>query len=251
MIRRLLTLSSLALISSAVISAPSQKEFTITQTKAIEKIVHNYLLKNPDVLVQAVEVLRKEKSEKEETRAYKAIKANVKPLFHDPGTPSAGAPNASVYIAEFFDYQCGHCRAVAPEIKKLMASNKNVRVFFKELPIFGGASKFAAKAALASQKQGKYVAFHNALFSDDNPLDKQSVLNYAKKAGLNISQLSNEMNKPQYEAQLRSNFALAEKLGIMGTPAFVISNKAGTKFEFFPGAVDKSTLEKGIEAVQQ
>ncbi|PHQ78772.1 MAG: hypothetical protein COB66_08205 [Coxiella sp. (in: Bacteria)] len=242
--------AALSLVTASALAAPAPANFTPPQKKAIQKIVRDYLINNPQVLVESFQVLQTQRAKQKLSKSELAIKANAQQLFHDPNTPSVGSPKAKVYIAEFFDYQCGHCRAVAPTIERIIKKDKNVKFFFKELPIFGGASKYAAKAGLAANAQGKYMPYHRAVFSATDVLTEQKVQSLAQKAGLNVAKLTTEMNKPEYEAQIRANFALAEKLGIMGTPAFVISNKAGTKFQFFPGAVDEATLQKGIAAVQ-
>lgn len=251
---RSLIISVVLLISSTTLFAmthTNSSEFTPAQRAAIERIVHQYLVKNPQVLVEAEEVLQNRQEKAEQNQAYRAIEANKQALFQDPNTPTAGNPDGSVYVVEFFDYQCGHCRAVFPTIAKLINTDKNVKFFFKELPIFGGASKYAAKAALAAMKQGKYVAFHNKLFSAQDMLDEDKIKQLAQQAGLDVNKLTNEMQDPKYEAMIRANFALAQKLGIMGTPAFVVSNQAMTRFEFIPGATDEQGLQAAIQAVQK
>ena len=123
-------------------------------------------------------------------------------------------------------------------------------MIFKELPIFGDNSRFAAQAALASVKQGKYYSFHDALLATANPLSKKKVLAAAKKIKLNINQLKANLTSPQIKKQLRDNFQLAQNLKIMGTPAFIVSNKEHTKFKFVPGATSQAQLQKMIDAVQ-
>ena len=180
-----------------------------------------------------------------------AIGSHRKQIFNDPASPAAGNTNGSVEVVEFFDYQCGHCKAMAPIIEDAVKNNANVKIIFKELPIFGGNSRLAAKAALASTKQGKYYAFHNALFASSTPLNSQTIFKIAKKVGLDITKLKQEMNMPWVEKQLRDNFQLAQALKLMGTPAFIISNKAHTEIRFIPGATSKNDFNQQIAAISQ
>lgn len=245
----ILGLSANGLAAHSVQLAPNTT-FSPAQQTAIEKIVHNYLVSNPEVLVEASKALR-DKTEKEQlSRVQKAIMANKADLFHNPQTPAVGDPKANINVVEFFDYQCGHCRSAAPAIKALMKDNPNVRFVFKELPIFGGNSKYAAQAALAANQQNKYLELHNKIFSADGPLSKDQVTQYATEVGLDMTNLTKAMNSPALEQQIRDNFRLAEKLGIMGTPAFIIGNLETNQFKFIPGAASESILQAAIQAVK-
>ena len=141
---------------------------------------------------------------------------------------------------------------MASQIEKLTTEDKDLRLVFKELPIFGGMSEYAAKAALAAAMQSseKYYAFHNLLFSTSGPLTKESVMGFAKKSGLNIVTLRKDMESADVAKQIKANFQLAQALKIMGTPTFVISNKAQTKFAYIPGATSLADLQAKIKSVQ-
>jgi protein-disulfide isomerase len=246
-------LSAAFCLSSAVLAdTAAPTSFTPVQTTAIEKIVHDYLVTNPEVLVEASKTLQAQQQKKMESEAMTSVMQNKAKLFDDAQSPSVGDKAAPVAVVEFFDYQCGHCREMQPQVDKLIQQDKSVRVIFKELPIFGGASQLAAKAALAAAMQpgNKYYAFHNALFGAQGPLNNDSIMAIAKKEGLDAAKLQKDMNSPVVEQQLKSNFELAQALHVMGTPTFVIGNKAETKFKYIPGATSLDDLKKQINAVK-
>lgn len=246
------SLTAATTFAASNVPASTQKAtFTPAQKNAIHVIIHSYLVKHPEVLVEASQALQAKQAQQQQSQAMRAIAANKQQLFNDPNSPTAGNPNGDVYLVEFFDYQCGHCKEVYKSVKDIMAKDSNVKFIFKELPIFGGASKFAAKAALAANKEGKYLELHDKLFETKDMLTQAKVRAYITSINLDVDKLTREMQDPKYEANIRANFALAQKLGIMGTPAFVISNKAETKFQFIPGATSEQGLQAAIQAVQK
>jgi len=137
---------------------------------------------------------------------------------------------------------------MSKSIKTILDTNPDLRVSFKELPIFGGVSNFAAKAALASHKQNKYLTFHEALMAVKAPLTEEKILSTAKMAGLNVEQLQKDMGDSQVAQAIEENIAMATALGLTGTPAFFISPKNITadKINFIPGAVDTEKLQQAI-----
>lgn len=224
--------------------------FSPNQVKDIEKIVHDYLIKNPQVLIEASKSLQSQQQQKMEDAALKGIRKNKEQLFSDKASPIAGNTNGGVTLVEFFDYQCGHCKTMAAIVKSLLNEDKNLKVVYKELPIFGENSKFAAMAALASAKQGKYDAFHNALFEVDGGLTPAKVLEIAKQVGIDVKKLRRDMKSKTIKTQIRNNFRLAQAIKIIGTPTFVIGNKQLTKFKFIPGATSREDLQQQIKSLE-
>lgn len=232
------------------VRAPAETAtFTPEQKQEIEKIIYEYLINNPEVLVESSQGLQKEEEARQQQQAQVAIKKNAQKLFQDPASPMAGNPNGNVTLVEFFDYQCSHCKEMNLVIQNLVKQNKNLRLVFKELPIFGGQSQFTAKASSASLRQGKYYAFHDALLSVDKPLTNKIVFQTAEKVDLNVDQLKKDMEDHSIQEQLKDNFQLAQALQLVGTPTFVVGNKSLDQFHFIPGATSQKNMQNAINQV--
>ncbi len=223
--------------------------FTPDQVTQLHQIIHDYLVADPQVLVDASKALQAQQEQKMQSVAMTAIQTNKAALFNDANSPTLGSKTAPAILVEFYDYQCGHCKEMAPLVEKLISTDKNLHVVFKELPIFGPVSKLAAEAALASAKQGKFYAFHNLLLSANGALTKEKIMELARKAGLNVEKLETEMKSPAIDNEIRANFQLAQSMQLIGTPTFVISNQAQTTFRYIPGATSLEDLQKQIQAV--
>lgn len=236
-------------------STQGTDSFTPAQRTAIEQIVHSYLIKNPQVLVEVANALQQQQTEQQSVQAQQQLPANAKKLFYSSTSPVAGNPNGAVTLVEFFDYQCPHCKNVAVTVNKLINDNPDLRVVFKQLPIFGANSEFAARAALAAAQQGKYMAFHNALMNDQNQLTSDEVLNIAKQVGLDTQKLQQAMNSDAVSQELTQNSNLANAFNFPGTPAFIIAKvpagglkngSAPTKAYFIPGEANEQYLSHDV-----
>jgi protein-disulfide isomerase len=203
--------------------------------------VHDYLLKNPEVLVEAIQRLEARRSATESTEAQAALKARANDVFHDPASPVAGNPDGDVTMVEFFDYNCPYCRKVASVVHEAKAGDPGLRIVYKEWPVLGPRSVFAAKAALAAHRQGRYKALHDALLQMRGAADEASTLRAATEIGLDVPRLKADMADPALQAALDRNFELAGALRLAGTPGFVIGD------QILRGATDLATLQKLIE----
>lgn len=166
-------------------------------------------------------------------------------LFHQVNDPVAGNKNGKITLVEFFDYQCPHCVDMSFVIDQLIAKNSNLRIVFKELPFRGPVSEFAAKAALAAKKQGKFFEMHEALMhSKQQSLTNVAVLEVAASAGLNLPQLEKDMKDPVIDQQIKDTMKLAQALRIPGTPAFFIGKTTSPdKIFFIVGGVEPSQFQ--------
>lgn len=179
--------------------------------------------------------------------------ASVNSLFHQANDPVAGNPKGGVTIVEFFDYQCSHCVDMAPVVQSIIRSNWNVRVVFKEFPIRGPMSDFAARAALAANKQGKYYDFNHALMLANQPLTEESIMTIAKDVGLNVEKLKKDMDSASIKNQIRANDKLAESLKITGTPAFFIGKTNAASMndvKFILGGMSQSQMQELIDNIK-
>ena len=227
--------------------APVPKDFTGDQRKEIEKIVKNYLITNPEIFLEAQTALEA-KMEKEQAEKLKvAIAENAKEIYRDPQADLAGNANGDITVVEFFDYNCGYCKRGLHDVIKLVESDPKVRVVFKELPILSKGSEEASRVAIASGKQGKYWDVHKAILEAKGVMNEANALAIATKLGLDIDKLKKDMASPEVEAEIKKSEALAKKMGVNGTPHFLVGDRA------IPGAPEDlyDQLEKHVTELRK
>ncbi len=203
----------------------------------LEKAIEQYIRTHPEVIEQSLQALDAKREAEEKARQKAALATKQNELLNDPSSPVSGNPKGEITLVEFFDYRCGYCKRAADAVTQLQKDDPRVRVVYKDFPILGEASELAAKAALASVGQGKHQAFHEALLASKNEISKEEVLRIAKSVGLDAKKLAADMAKPDWQAVIDRNRALAKDLGISGTPGFIV----GT--ELVPGALDVNGLK--------
>lgn len=248
---KLLTATALAstMVSPMAIAA---NDFSPEQKKQVEQIVHDYLVNSPEVLLEASQALQQKQQQTMQKEAKSAILEHVNELLTEK-LAVGGNPQGNVTLVEFFDYQCIHCKKMKPTIAGLIKKDTNLRVVYKEFPIFGKTSELASKAALAAAMQGKYTAMQDALLQLNKPLDEKMVMDTAKSVGLNLDKLKVDMDSKAVADELDANRKLAEKMHLMGTPAIVVLStpngafKSGTEPAFIPGAATPEALQALID----
>ena len=229
-------------LTGPVMAADDLPDLTREQ---IEEIVREYLIDNPTVIVEALQVYERQMAEENARSTDVAMADLAVQLYGDPDTPEAGNPSGDVVVIEFFDYRCGYCRRSAPDLFGLVRDDSNVRLIYKEFPILGSGSMMASRAALASRKQGLYQPFHEALMTADIDFSEASVMEVAELVGLDAERLKADMEDPEITAHIEANYALAHALGIQGTPAFIIGD------ELIPGSLDRAELDKLIKQARE
>src|SRR5690606_12063942 len=175
--------------------AQATDTFSAEQKKAIEGIVRDYLLNNPEILLEVSRELEKRQTAMQAAEQKRFILENRKAIFSSPHDFVFGNPNGDITVVEFFDYNCPWCKRALDELIKLTKADPNVKIILKEFPIFGENSLFTAKAAMASMKQGKYLEFHMALMKE-RQVTKDNVFKIAEKVGLDVAKLKADMENP-------------------------------------------------------
>jgi protein-disulfide isomerase len=206
----------------------------------VEAIVRDYLMREPEIIYEALQELQRRETAAEAERRKIALTAKKDDLFHSAASPVGGNPEGDVTLVEFFDYRCGYCRRVVGSLRALVDQDEDLRVVFKEFPILGEDSVRAARAALAAERQGLYMPLHFALMETDD-LSMDGIMQAAAGVGLDTGQLAADMESPEVQAEIAATYALARDLGIEGTPAFVVDD------ELIPGAVSQERLAALID----
>lgn len=221
-------------------AAPQASAAEMTKEE-VEKIVRDYLLANPEILNEMLVELRAREEQQAAETAKSAIASSQDALLNDGFSYVGGNPNGDVTVVEFFDYRCGYCKKVRDDIVAFMAADSGVRIVFKEFPILGATSTEASKAAIAARKQGddKYWAFHQALLGADG-LDSAAIYDIAAGQGLDVTKLKADMEAPEVADIIAKNHELAEKIGVDGTPAFIIGDK------LYPGAISVDEMKSAV-----
>jgi protein-disulfide isomerase len=227
-----LSLFAVAAIGGATLllrSSPAEADWSAAganglSKKEVERIVREYILANPEILVEAMNNLQAKEDGARQDKQRNAIAKNKTELFQNSADFVAGNPKGDVTVVEFMDYRCGYCKKARPEVVKLLESDKNLRVVVKEFPILGPDSETASRAAIASKKQGKYWEFHLALMAEPS-LDEATVFEIAKSKGLDVTKLRADMTSKETTAIIDANHALAQKLGVDSTPTFIFGDE--------------------------
>ncbi|HXV23007.1 MAG TPA: DsbA family protein [Alphaproteobacteria bacterium] len=214
------------------------QESTTAPADAFEQRVRNYLLEHPEVLVEALQRYQQQQQIDAAGQDRAAIAAHRDALLSDEAAPVGGNPEGDVTLVEFFDYNCPYCRRVAPAVLEAEQKDPQLRVVYKEFPILGPNSDYAARAALAAhrQSQEKYIELHKALMASSGVVDEARVLETARSVGLDLGRLKADMEDPVIAEAIAGNLALAEALRITGTPGFVIGDIV------FRGATDTASI---------
>ncbi|GAB0116919.1 DsbA family protein [Acidisoma sp. 7E03] len=236
------SLAVLAAFSAPVLAQQSMPApsgaLTPAQRAEVIGLIKQELEQDPSILRAAIAALQADDQASQASAQSKAIAAANQSLFHDAADPSMGNPHGSVQLVEFYDTRCPYCREMRPEFAALVERDPNVRVIFKDIPILGQNSVIEARALLAAQRQGHYVAMQSALMSQDAPPTEANLRAIASRLGMDPDRLIRDMKDPAISSRLSANTALAQTLGVTGTPAIVVGD------QLVPGAVSLEDLQK-------
>jgi protein-disulfide isomerase len=213
-----------------------------------DRQMQSYLMRHPELapaMMGRAQALDEQKQQAMQTAAMRKVGHQA---FFDPAVAFVTGPaDAKQTLVEFYDYDCPYCRASLPAVKKFYEAHKNdTRFSFIEFPIkqlHGESAILAAKASLAARRQpARYMDFHFALLGQEGSITDQMVFDEAARAGMDVNKLKADMADPAIEKSLQSSIALAHKVGVDGTPTFVLNGK------FRPGALDDETLASEMKS---
>jgi protein-disulfide isomerase len=210
------------LVGMAQSDNETQKTFDEEEVEALETVIFDYLMENPEVIIRAVEKLQASEQIAEKERIAQAIQENSELIFSSDEALIAGNPNGDVTLVEFFDYHCGYCKSGLNNILLAIEEDPNLRVIFKEYPILNRQSETAARAAIAASEQGKYLEYHIALMQAEGLLTDDRIYGIAENVGLDVG-----------------------KLKINGTPSFVIADQV------YAGMLDKDQIKSIVVAARE
>jgi len=200
--------------------------FDASQKAAIEAIIKDYLIANPEIMLEVQNALETRMEQLQAEKLKSALSNHAAEIYRSPGAPVAGNPSGDIPVVEFFDYNCGYCKRAFQDLAKLVQQDPKVKLVLKELPILSKASEEAARVALAASMQGKYWPVHQALLSIRGEVNEQTGLKAVEKLGLDMARLRKDMASEAVTSEIRRVRELAQRMGIQGTPHFLVGDRA-------------------------
>jgi protein-disulfide isomerase len=216
-----------ALFGALLAVSPAGAQEKPLDKAGVEAIVKDYILKNPEIIQEALVELERRQKEAEAAAVQRITKDPKSPLYTSEHHTVVGNPNGNVTLVEFFDYNCGYCKRGLADVQKLLDTDKNVRVILKEFPILAPGSRDASIVALALREQfsaDKLWTFHAKLMNVRGAIGKEQALGVAKELGADMAKLEAASASPKIAAALEESKLLADALGINGTPSYVVAN---------------------------
>jgi protein-disulfide isomerase len=241
-------LACLALAPAAVAqTSPFNDQQKDAIGQIIGQIVREYLLKHPEVLQEAMMEFEKRQNEAQRVAQQTALKEVRQTLINAPHSYVAGNASGDVTLVEFFDYNCGYCKQSLADLRGLMKADPKLRVVLKDFPVLGPDSVEASRVALAAKEQlkgEKLFEYHSRLMETRGRVNGERAMSLAKEMGLDLARLQRDMEGAAVRSALQENVGLGDKLGLSGTPAFIVGD------EVIPGAVGGEPLRKVVMNVR-
>ncbi len=232
-----------SVIASVVISVALAANVTGKHTGAVadanvDQAIEAYLKKNPMIVREALNLAAEQEQIEAQKRVAEAYKANIKELNNADNSPFVGPKDAKVTIVEFFDFNCGYCKRLAPAMMKVIKANPNVKFVFKPVTFLG--SMPIAKAAMAANEQGKFLEVYEALLTHDGQIDDAAIKEIVTKAGLNYEKTKEIMESDKVKNSLSAIAELSQKVEIRGVPTLIINGEPLQAF-------DEAALQNAID----
>ncbi|MEC7211519.1 MAG: DsbA family protein [Pseudomonadota bacterium] len=224
-----------ALVVVMSVQMPASAEITETDRAALNEMIRDYILANPEVVREAlIELGQREERER--------VEMAMSILREDAGDPILGNPEGSFVIYEFTDYNCGYCKRVFQPLQELLAGDSEIKLVVKEFPILSQTSVLAAQAGIAAQAQGVFPEFHAAMMTARGAISMESILDAAEAAGADTARIQADMNSQAVAAIIDRTRAAAQALEISGTPGLVIGSQV------IPGAISVEQMREIVAA---
>ena len=224
---RLSVLAAIFGLICAFAAPDARAEMSAPQRSEIEGIIKDYLLKNPEVLRDALLEMEKRQKADEEAARVKAVSDQAPLIFNSPRQAVLGNPNGKVTLVEFFDYNCGYCKKTLDDLAALIREDSDLRIVIKDFPVLGPGSIEAAEVATAMRNQAKgdkYWQYYSKLLTSRGQVGKAQALAVAKELGADMDRLNRDMANPETRASIQEVMQMADKLQLTGTPSFVLAD---------------------------
>jgi protein-disulfide isomerase len=216
-----------AALAAGLMTLPAQAEMTPEERAAFREEVRAYLLENPEVLIEAMDILQSREDQAAANRDLQMLAENAQVIFESPDDWVGGNPEGDIVLVEFMDYRCGYCRKAYTEVEELVKSDGNIRFVVKEFPILGEASLLSAQFAIAVRQlhgDAAYKSVHDALIALRGEPTVDTLGRLATDLGLEAQPILDRMDAPEVMSVIQANHALADKMEISGTPTFVLKS---------------------------
>jgi protein-disulfide isomerase len=230
---------ALLLLALLLPTVAQAQGFSPPQRDEIVRIVRDALKSDPTILRDALVALQNDESKRQD-KVTSEMLGLLGPKLVDPADPVAGNPNGDVTVIEFYDTRCPYCRRMLPTMAQLLRADPKVRLVYKDWPILGPASQLESRALLAAQRQGGYFKLQDALMREGTAPTSDTIRADAERLGLDGGQLLRDMEDPAIKARLDANLALAQQIGLQGTPALIIGQR------LIGGAMDLPELREAV-----
>jgi protein-disulfide isomerase len=230
---------ALLLLALLLPTVAQAQAFSPPQRDEIVRIVRDALKSDPTILRNALVALQNDESKRQD-KVTSEVLGLLGPKLVDPADPVAGNPNGDVTVIEFYDTRCPYCRRMLPTMAQLLRADPKVRLVYKDWPILGPASQLESRALLAAQRQGGYFKLQEALMREGTAPTSDTIRADAERLGLDGGQLLRDMDDPAIKARLDANLALAQQIGLQGTPALIIGQR------LIGGAMDLPELRQAV-----
>jgi protein-disulfide isomerase len=240
---------ALVVLAAAVPTFAAAQLFSPEQRGEVEKIIRDYLLKNPELLQEVIQEMERRQAQADADKHREAIKEHAEALFNSRRQVVLGNPQGDVTMVEFFDYNCGFCRKALADKLELIKADPKLRLVLKEFPVLGEGSTQAAQVAVAVRMQDKtggkkYLEFHQKMFASRGTVDKARALAVVREIGFDPARVEKDISGDEVRLSLEEAFKLAEALGINGTPTYVLSGQVVV------GAVGVEKLREAINTAR-